>query len=266
MAYPLTGRDNTGQRPLSIVGLLLIGLRVTAIGISLIISLPLHLLWRLFRLPSPWPRLFLKLVALNSGAIVKTRGKRLKQDVFYVSNHISWFDIPVIAGGTGCTFIAKEDIASWPVIGWLCRTNKTIFVSRTDRMKVSGQIGVIREAIEEKYPITVFPEGTTSDGLGLLPFKPSLFQAMIPPPKPIMVQPMLLRYGKATCEIAWVGDEPAADNAKRLFARIGIIQTTLYFLEPFDPADYGDRKAICAEAQRRIANALSAFQSGNPVV
>lgn len=266
MAYPLTGKDNSGQSLTSFAGLLLIGLRVTAIGISLIISLPLHFLWRLFRLPSPWPRFFLRLVSLNCGAIVKTRGKRLKQDVFYVSNHISWFDIPVIAGGTGCTFIAKDDIANWPVIGWLCRANKTIFVSRTDRMKVGGQIGIIREAIEERYPITVFPEGTTSDGLGLLPFKPSLFQAMAPPPKQIMVQPMLLAYGRATTEIAWVGDEPAADNAKRLFARFGIIQTTLYFLEPFDPAGFGDRKAICAEAERRIAKALSAFQSGKPVV
>src|SRR5690606_25501090 len=148
MAYPLTGRDNTGQRPLSIVGLLLIGLRVTAIGISLIISLPLHLLWRLFRLPSPWPRLFLKLVALNSGAIVKTRGKRLKQDVFYVSNHISWFDIPVIAGGTGCTFIAKDDIASWPVIGWLCRTNKTIF--EIGRASCRERVGITARVLAMK--------------------------------------------------------------------------------------------------------------------
>src|SRR5690554_5942411 len=98
MAYPLTGNDNTGQRPISFAGLLLIGLRVSAIIFSLIISLLLHYLWRLFRLPSPWPRFFLRIVAINCGAIIKTAGKPLKQNVFYVSNHISWFDIPVIAG------------------------------------------------------------------------------------------------------------------------------------------------------------------------
>ena len=266
MAYPLTGSDNSAQRPVSFAGLLLMGLRVSAIGISLIISLLLHYLWRLFRLPSPWPRFFLRLVTLNCGAIIKTAGSRLKQDVFYVSNHISWFDIPVIAGVTGSTFIAKDGIADWPVIGFLCRINKTIFVSRTDRMKVNGQINIIREAIEEKYPITVFPEGTTGDGRELLPFKPSLFQAMAPPPKPIMVQPMLLGYGRASADIAWIGDEPAIDNAKRLFARYDIIPTTIYFLEPFDPAEFADRKAICAEAERRIAKALSASQSGKPVV
>ncbi len=266
MAYPLTERADAGQSSISLVGTLLIGLRLLAITLSLAICLPLHYLWRLFRLPSPWPRFFLWLVAANCGAVIKTNGRRLKQDVFYVANHVSWFDIPVIAGMTGCTFVAQDGIASWPIIGWLCRINKTIFVSRTDRMQVGDQIGIIREAIEEKYPITVFPEGTTTDGHSLLPFKPSLFQAMAPPPKPTMVQPMLLDFGKASKDIAWVGDEPAADNAKRLFARVGIIRTTLHFLEPFDPADYGDRKAICAEAERRIAKALSASLSGEPVV
>ncbi|MEH6757751.1 MAG: lysophospholipid acyltransferase family protein [Parasphingorhabdus sp.] len=266
MAYPLTEKNETDQLSLSLFGAILIGLRALAIVLSLAICLPIHLLWRFFRLPSPWPRFFLWLVATNCGAVIGTRGNRLKQDVFYVSNHISWFDIPVIAGVTGCTFVAQDGIASWPVIGWLCRINKTIFVSRTDRMQVGDQIGVIREAMEEKYPITVFPEGTTTDGYSLLPFKPSLFQAMAPPPKPTMIQPMLLDYGKVSGDIAWIGDETAADNAKRLFARIGIIPTTLHFLEPFDPADFGNRKAICAEAERRITEALSASLTGAPVV
>ncbi len=266
MAYPLTEKPDSDQFSISMVGTLLIGLRAICILLSLIICLPIHYLWRLFRLPSPWPRFFLWLVTANCGAIVKTRGNRLKQDVFYVANHISWFDIPVISGVTGCTFVAQDGIASWPVIGWLCRINKTIFVSRTDRMQVGSQIDIIREAIEEKYPITVFPEGTTTDGHSLLPFKPSLFEAMAPPPKPTMVQPMLLDYGNVSKDIAWVGEEPAVDNAKRLFARLGTIPTTLHFLEPFDPADFGDRKAICAEAERRIAKALSASLSGEPVV
>ncbi|MEP3227383.1 MAG: lysophospholipid acyltransferase family protein [Parasphingorhabdus sp.] len=266
MAYPLTGKTETEKLSVSVIGILLIALRACAIALTLVICLPLHYLWRLFRLPSPWPRLFLRLVATNCGAVIKTNGQRLKHDVFYVSNHISWFDIPVIAGVTGCTFVAQDGIASWPIIGWLCRINKTIFVSRTDRMQVGNQIDIIREAIEEKYPITVFPEGTTTDGHSLLPFKPSLFQAMAPPPKPIMVQPMLLDYGSVSRNIAWVGEQPAADNALHLFSRWGIISTTLHFLEPFNPAEFGDRKAICAEAERRIADALSASQSGEPVV
>jgi len=133
-------------------------------------------------------------------------------------------------------------------------------------MQVGNQIEIIREAIEEKHPITIFPEGTTSDGIGLLPFKPSLFAAMTPPPKPIMVQPMLIDYGKLTPEICWVGEESVVDSIKKLFARLGAIPIILHFLEPFDPTDYGDRKAICAETERRIAAALSASLSGEPVV
>ncbi|MEM8919024.1 MAG: lysophospholipid acyltransferase family protein [Pseudomonadota bacterium] len=266
MAYPLTAKTDGSEEPISFFGMLLLGLRVAGILMSLLVCLPLHYLWRLFRLPSPWPRFFLWLVATNCGAIIRTEGKRLKQDVFYVSNHISWFDIPVVAGVTGCTFVAQDGIADWPIIGWLCRINKTIFVSRTDRMNVGGQIEIIREAIEEKYPITVFPEGTTTEGDSLLPFKPSLFQAMAPPPKPIRVQPMLLNFGKVSKEIAWVGDESAASNATSLFSRWGVIPVTLHFLEPFDPSEFSDRKAICAEAERRISKALSASLSGRPVV
>ena len=265
MAYPLTEKTESSPQ-ISLPGFLLIGLRTVAIVISLLVCLPFHYLWRLFRVPSPWPRFFLWMVATNCGAVIRTNGTRLKQDVFYVANHVTWFDIPVIAGVTGCTFVAQDGIASWPVIGWLCRINKTIFVSRTDKMSVGGQIEIIREAIEEKYPITVFPEGTTTDGHSLLPFKPSLFQAMAPPPKPTMVQPMLLDFGQSSKEICWIGEEPAANNAIRLFARLKTIQVTLHFLDPFDPGDHADRKAICAEAERRIAAALSASLTGKPVV
>lgn len=266
MAYPLTEKTDKTGTSISPLGYILIVIRVLGMILSLAICLPLHGLWRLFKLPSPWPRYFLWLVATNCGAVVKTDGIRLKQDVFYVSNHISWFDIPVIAGQTGCTFISQDGIANWPLIGFLCRINKTIFVSRTDPMQVANQIQIIREAIEEKYPITVFPEGTTTDGNSLLPFKPSLFQAMAPPPVPTMIQPMLLDYGSAKKDICWIGDETAVDNAKSLFARLGLIRITLYFLEPFDPAEFGDRKAICAEAERRISAALSASLSAKPVV
>jgi len=266
MAYPLAEKTKETASSIPIIGMLLAALRALGIIISFLICLPFHCLWRLFRLPSPWPRYFLRLAALNIGAVVKTRGKRLKQNVFYTSNHITWFDILVIGSATGCAFVAQEEIASWPIIGWLCRINKTIFVSRTDKMQVGSQIETIREAIEEKHPITIFPEGTTADGINLLPFKPSLFEAMTLPPVPIMVQPVLIDYGKLSTEIAWVGDETAPDSIKKLFARFGAIPVTLHFLEPFDPTDFGDRKAICAETERRIAAALSASLHGEPIV
>ncbi|MDZ7588504.1 MAG: lysophospholipid acyltransferase family protein [Parasphingorhabdus sp.] len=228
----------------------------------LLVLLPVQFLWQLLRLPTPWPQLFLRATAYICGARVSTKGKRLRRDVIYASNHMSWLDIPVIAGATGCTFIANDGIESWPIVGWLCRVNRVIFVSRTDRMKVGDQIAQVRAALEDNYPITIFPEGTTTDGTYLLPFKPSLFAVVAPPPKQMMIQPLWLDYHGAGPEFAWIGEETAPDNARRIFARGRAIRATLHFLEPFDPSALGDRKAICAEVERRIQAMLSASPCG----
>ncbi len=260
MAYPLAEKAKKPAFTYQAISFAIIALRLIALCASLIVMLPLHLLWRLFRLPSPWPRFFLWSVARNCGATVKVEGHVTKQPVFYVANHISWFDIPVIAGATGCTFIANDGIESWPLIGWLCKLNHTIFVSRSNKLGVSDQIAQIRDAIDGGYAITIFPEGTTSDAISLLPFKPSLFQVLAPPPRPILLQPVYVDYGLDGADIAWVGEEPVVANAGRLLSRRRPLRITVHLLEPLDPAEHGDRKAICAETERRISAAHSAFR------
>ena len=73
-----------------------------------------------------------------------------------------------------------------------------------------------------------------------------------PPPPGIRVQPVRVDYGAATAELAWVGDEAGQDHARRVLERGGTFVATLTCCAPFDPADFGDRKAIAAEARRRI--------------
>ena len=216
----------------------------------------LHTIWRLFQQRSPWPRLFLGAVAWTCGIVPKRVGKRIKTNVFYASNHISWVDIPTMAGVTGCTFIAKGTLDEVPLIGWLCRLNNTIFVARDDKLGVGRQIDMIREALDGHQPVTIFPEGTTHDAQSLLPFKPSLFQVLAPSPRPMMVQPVFLTYGTKTPHVAWLGDEPALANFWRLLSRIKPIEARLHFLEPFDPEHIGDRKAISAEVRIRIGISL----------
>jgi 1-acyl-sn-glycerol-3-phosphate acyltransferase len=104
--------------------------------------------------------------------------------------------------------------------------------------------------------VTIFPEGTTSDGTGLLPFKGSLLAVLEPPPPGVLVQPVHMDYGAATEAIAWVGDEPGQANALKVMARRGGFAVTLHFLDPFDPRDFPGRKGIAAEARRRIAEAM----------
>lgn len=216
-----------------------------------------HYLWRLLGQPSPWPRLFLSWATRLCGARRKMIGVPLRRDVFFIANHVSWLDIPVIAGANGTAFIAKHELATAPVVGWLAKMNRTVFVQRADRMGVAEQINALREALAETWAITIFPEGTTTDGLSLLPFKPSLLAVLDPPPPGIMVQPVVLNYGAVSEEIAWVGVEAGQDNALRVLRRKGSFPVEVHFLEPFNPRDYPGRKAVNAEARRRIEAALA---------
>ena len=217
--------------------------------------MPVHLLWRLLRLPSPWPRIFLRTAGSIVGARRRVVGGPLRRDVVFVANHLSWVDIPVLAGATGCAFVAKSELRDVPLIGWLCRLNHTIFVRREDRMTVTEQIAEIRAAFTRGWAVTMFPEGTTGDGVSILPFKAALLAALDPAPPGVLIQPVRIDYGAATHELAWVGDEPGADHARRVLSRAGGFPVTLSFLDPFDPADFGGRKALAAEARRRIEGA-----------
>lgn len=231
--------------------------RLILIGIPLTLLLPLHLLWQLLKLPSPWAMLFLRIVARVLGMRVKVYGQRLRRNVFFVANHLSWHDIPILGGITGTAFVAQDGVRKWPVIGWLATQNRTVFVNRAGKQQVAGQINVLRAAIAENWSITLFPEGTTSDGLGLLPFKQSLFETLAPPPRPVMIQPVFLDFGDVGPEIAWLGEETGWESAWRAFTRPGSYEVGVHFLEPFDPGVLADRKQVCARARSGLTAALS---------
>lgn len=237
---------------------LLCAMRIIWIAVPLLFLLPLHLVWHLLKLPSPWAMLFLRIAARALGARVKVHGTPLRRDVFFVANHLSWHDIPILAGITGTAFVAQDGVRDWPIIGWLATLNRTIFVSRTEKQNVAGQVAQLREAIAENWSVTLFPEGTTSDGRQLLPFKQSLFATLAPPPKPMLIQPVLLDFGDAGPDIAWLGEETGWESAWRAFTRPGTYDVGVHFLEPFNPAEMADRKVVCALSRARLASALSA--------
>ncbi|MDO7843339.1 lysophospholipid acyltransferase family protein [Sphingomonas immobilis] len=233
-----------------------IALRVSGLLLALVLTVPLHYLWRLFRLTSPWPKLFLGAAARIVGARVERIGVPLKRDVFYIANHLSWIDILAIAGQSGTAFVAKEEIRASPVVGWLATLNRTVFVKRENRLGVAEQINELRDALAENWSVTVFPEGTTTDGQSLLPFKTPMLRVLEPPPPGVMVQPVLLDYGDMGEEIGWIGEEAGIDNAGRILSRRGSFPVRVHFLEPFHPRDFPGRKAIAAESRRRIEEAL----------
>ena len=252
--------------PIGPLGPLRFAIRVTMMIGLLLALLPLHYLWRATGFISYWPQRFLAGVAWISNVRVTIEGVRLKENVFYVSNHLSWLDIPIFGGATHCAFVAQDGIANWPVVGWLASLNHTIFVSRTDRLGVAAQVEQLKQALHDHQPVVIFPEGTTTDGTSLLPFKPALFAVLTPPPRPMKVQPVLLDFHGRGPEFAWVGEESAPHNAWRVLCRRDVIPVRIAFLEPFDPVQCGDRKEVAATAREQIRHALAASLGGRPVL
>jgi len=232
--------------------------RLLLVGLGLIALLPLHGAWRLVRARSPWPQLFLRWAAYASGIRVRVEGVPLARDVLFAANHRSWLDILLLGGSAGAAFVSKEEVARWPVVGWLAKVNRTVFVARAERGAVREQADALRNALASGQPVALFAEGTVSEGEEMLPFRPSLFASLYPPLAAARVQPVAIDYGAAARDIAWIDDETMVDNARRVLGRVGRMPVVLRFLPPIDPNAAGDRKALAAAAQAAVAAALGA--------
>jgi 1-acyl-sn-glycerol-3-phosphate acyltransferase len=250
--------------PVSLAGWLRIAARSAGLVLLLLVLVPLHYLYRTFSYGSPFPMLFLRCAARVCGARVKVHGTHLKRDVFFIANHVSWVDILALAGASGTAFVAKAELADAPIVGWLASLNRTVFVKREHRMGVAEQINALKEALVDNWSVTVFPEGTTTDGQSLLPFKTSMLSVLEPPPPGVLVQPVILDYGPVAEWIGWIGEEGGVNNAKRVLSRRGTFTVALHYLEPFSPEDFSGRKAIGQESRRRIEEALIEIR-GHPL-
>ncbi|MFM5929474.1 MAG: lysophospholipid acyltransferase family protein [Novosphingobium sp.] len=238
--------------------LLRIALRILSMLALLLACVPLYYLFALLRLHNPWPRIFLGGIAWIAGVDVRVSGERPRRGAFLISNHVSWIDIPAIAQATGSAFVGHDGLASTPLLKHLCAMNDTVFIARHDRTSVHQQVEDIRRAIRDTGALTIFPEGTTSDGTGLLPFKSSLLSALEPVPEGISVVPVLLDFGPEAASIAWVGEEHGVDNFLRILARRRPVRLTVHFLPALTGEQVRDRKAMASAARHALLNALQA--------
>ena len=244
-------------RTLSVSGWVRVGLRLSAMLALLLLSVAAFYLAKPFTRHNPVPRFFLGGIAVIAGVRLRSRGEKVHRGAFLLSNHVSWLDIPAIAATTGSAFVGHDGLASMPLLKWLCKMNDTVFVARHDRKSVARQVEDVRTAIRDTGALTIFPEGTTSDGTGLLPFKSSLLSALEPLPDGIAVQPVLLHFGPDAAQIAWVGEEHGVDNFLRLLARRQPIELTVHFLPVLKGAELANRKAIAQAAREAILARLS---------
>lgn len=244
-------------RQLSLRAWARVTLRLTAMIGLLLFCIPFYYLYRMLGLDNPWPRIFLGGVALIAGVEIRPSGVKPDGPVFMLANHVSWIDIPALSYVTGTAFVGHDGLSVMPVLKWLCRMNDTVFVARHDRTSVAEQVEQVRIALADTHALTIFPEGTTSDGTGLLPFKSSLLSAFEPLPEHISVQPVLLDYGPEAAQIAWVGDEHGFDNFLRILARRRPVAVTVRFLPPLAGAELTNRKTMAQAAREAILHGLA---------
>jgi 1-acyl-sn-glycerol-3-phosphate acyltransferase len=189
--------------------------------------------------------------------------------VLFVSNHSSWLDVVVLGATLEACFVAKREVGEWPVIRTVARLGRTVFVSRS-RTQTRGEAGAIRDRLGEGDSIILFPEGTTSDGGRVLPFR-SAFLSVADSAR--LVQPVSVVFdrlgGLPACRrdrplFAWYGDMDIGTHFWRL-ARRPKVRATIVLHAPINPADYPDRKALTAACAEVVAESCATLRQNRPV-
>jgi 1-acyl-sn-glycerol-3-phosphate acyltransferase len=174
-----------------------------------------------------------------------------------VANHVSWLDIFVLNAATRLRFVAKAEVAGWPGIGWLARGTGTLFVARDPR-RAAEQAREMEARLAAGDRLLFFPEGTSTDGLQVLRFRPTLFAAFFGGTRgtQLRVQPVSLAYaaprGEAAGFYGWWGDMGFGESLLAVLSvpRQGAVRVTYH--PPLLVADFADRKALAAAAEAAV--------------
>ena len=222
-----------------------------------------------------WPPvLFHRAFLALFGVRVSVRGTRPNGlPTLVLANHVSWLDIAVLGSLQPLSFVAKSEVARWPVFGTFARLQRTIFIDRALRRQTADVSAAIAERLAAGEIILVFPEGTTGDGNRLLPFRSSLVgaarAALAQGAPDIALQPLAIRYARRNGipvtrrerpAIAWYGDMELLPHLAA-FLREGPLDAEVIWGPPIRFDEIGDRKAATAAAERAVRHAV---RSGEP--
>ena len=205
-------------------------------------------------LKTRWLRRFSAIVNLH----ISLEGELPEQGVILVSNHISWLDIIVIGQYLPAYFVAKSDILSWPVIGYLSRQVGTIFIRRGDKQHIRATTEKMIWLLKQNSNIIAFPEGTTTKGDDVLHFHSSLFQPALLTKSAIL--PVALQYHGAAKELApFVGDDGFVPHLLKMLT-LDKIEVRLCFLPAINSLGK-NRQTLSLESRNLIAAKISGHSS-----
>ena len=246
--------------------------RGAAILALLVVSFPLLLLLRLperliFGLARPWTphitQAVCRLACRALGLRREMRGAPMTGPGAYVVNHVSWLDIFVLNACKRLYFVAKSEVAGWPGIGWLARGTGTVFIARDPRA-AQAQTRVFEDRLRAGHRLLFFPEGTSTDGCRVLPFRTTLFQAFFSDRLRgvLQIQPVSLVYhappGEAGFFYGWWGDMALGPAMLAVLAAPRQGHVEVIYHPPLAVADYPDRKSLAAAAEAAVRKGFEA--------
>ena len=246
--------------------------RLAMVVLATLLAIPVQAL--LLLLPGTakdaFPRFYHRTLLRLIGMTLRVEGTPCPQrPVLFVSNHSSWLDILVLGSLLDARFVSKAEVGGWPLIGWVAKLGRTVFVSRS-RGRTGDEAQAMRARLQGGESLILFPEGTTSDGARVLPFRSSFFAVA---GAAAAVQPLAVVYDrlgglpvgrKDRPLFAWYGDMETASHAWRLLRRTGT-RVTVSLGTPFAPGEAPDRKRLAAETGRRVTEAAAALRQNRPL-
>ncbi len=253
-------------------------LRLATFLTLILVMTPIHILARLSRHSDPFliPCLFYKMLARMMALQVRTHGLMAESTptspILFVSNHSSYLDVPVLGSVIPAAFVAKSEVASWPLIGTLAKLQHTVFIARQVGRMVE-QRNEMRERLEQGQSLILFPEGTSSDGARTLPFKSSLFNIVETPLANgtfVTVQPVTtlctelggLPIGRAWRPYyAWYGDMTFMRHLWNVF-KLGHFTIDVIFHPTVTIREFDNRKDMASYCQHMVAKGVEQCITG----
>lgn len=234
-----------------------------------LVLLPFQLIGILLnnRLQRIVPNLFHRAACAVIGIRITQIGERTRESpALILSNHASWLDIIVLGAIAPVVFVAKSEVANWPLFGQLAKLQRTVFVERERRHKTGDAARAMSERLLGGDAVVLFPEGTSSDGIRILPFRSALIGAVhhaigdSTHHDRVTVQPVSLAYvrfggvpvGRALREkVAWYGDVDLVPHLLGVFAS-GAVDVTVSWGAPVSYGMDANRKEIARDAESAV--------------
>ncbi len=251
-------------------------IRGAALGIVTFGGLAVLLLVRLveapvFGLHRPWTPWITQFVCRSAFVILgmrhTVRGDQMTERGAVVANHSSWLDIFALNARKRIYFVSKSEVARWPGIGWLARATGTVFINR-DRKEAKAQQELFEERLKAGHKLLFFPEGTSTDGQRILPFKSTLYAAFFSPDLRdfLHVQPVTVIYtapeGEDPRFYGWWGDMDFGAHLLKVLAapRQGAVE--IVYHPPLRVADTTGRKDLAARTEAAVRSAFPLRETG----